>query len=693
MTLLSFRMGSNPLVGMGTSTWSISANKTDALTYQLPIQLVEAAPAGGTTVTLAPSPTPHTSTKGVGQDYILSALSCEIVEGATTPTIPVNLTVVNNPLYLPDKLVTILLSNDDSIDFVKSVLQVNIIDDARPNLIDITNPGHGLEACAYDGVTDDTDNLQAIIDYLKDNSGGVVLFPSDGSCKIVKDDGTGIKLPATPQISYVGNSSDRSAKILVTGYDVFNHALKNRDGGVGYTWGDDLDSPEMVFHNITIDGNCYNNQAPLWRDGGKEQCFVLYIGADPGVDKVQYAGRQIVIMDNCTTKNSVSDGVTASSNCDLRMYNCTTDRCKRGGVVALGGYVLIDMQDVDCINSPPEDEIEWTAMGLQTENADSDNGYGDTYRQDWTINNVRCDPEFDFSFQQGPVSMEGSILSITGLTQEDDAKGGWYTRLRNGSATFTGCLFVSRDDLHVNVGENVEFDTCTFRMRLKDDGVSIPDGAFQYSWQADPPTITGERLTLTDCAFTGTAGVAAHAGDVTAIAIDSGDSLANDNLLSISGGSLSAAYSTLIGTQNNQSPCKISIDGMDLSAVIKTNGWLIRGGDCTVNYMSATLANLSVDKMGFIYLHNFDSNSVLNLTNVTVTQAANQLECYYGNYNNITVVGHRTILAPDNTPPTVNTHGLIGDIYRLQNLTEYVCTTSAYKSVGGEQAGVWELVT
>jgi hypothetical protein len=678
--------------------------------FQLPISLTENAPAGGTTVTLSASPAPHTSTKGVGQDYTLSATSCVILDGAKTPATPVTLTVVNRTYVGQDKLVTITLSNEDGIGFVKSTLKVNIVDDAREALIDVTNPGYGLSACAVDGVTNDRVNFQAILDYVKDNfNNGVVKVPAGRTVAILPNGYATVKMPCNQQVTICGDASDgytKTASIKILQYDDAFHFFTANTAQVTstYYWTHLTDaSPGFVLENITIDGNGPNQVN--WGNVAREQCYTFCLMANRGATK-ENAGRLLFILDNVTLKDTLSDGATILQNVDVRANNILTQNCYRGGLTSGGGYSVVDVSS-SVIESPRDRTQIVDVASLQAEFSTGQEGYNNSRRCDWTIASTTVEAQFDLAWGvTDEDDADGSVINIDGLTQvERTGYGGWDFVVKNAVVTVDDSTLLSKDAGNLVVmPSDVTFTNVTVKVTPNADGTT-PRGCVNVRWNhPSGDAISNKTLTFATCTFTTVDSLAASTDYTCAIYSDFQELNTNNNTLSITGGTVTNRLKYFLGLA--ASPVMglpiISIDGTD-SQCDKAGGYHFEWRtQATTLASTLTLANMTIDSGQYMRV-TIASGGTLNHTSVIVSKAANVIHSthwgfHYAATSYLTFTGQRIVRAPegDNDAPGVNTHGIqFGDVDEYQcdngNGAKYDCTQTAYydESSSAEHDGVW----
>jgi len=209
MSLIAALMGSSPQIAGGV--WSVSTNKSGAAVLQLPISLVANAEAD-TTVTLTVTGTARNADQlgTTYKDYTLSATSVVIPAGAKVPVTAVTVTIINNPLYFIAKSLNIVLSAPGNPTFVYPTVAITINDDVNPQTLDITNPGNGLSACDNTYADDATANLNAILQWISDNGGGVAYAPA-GTYKLMSTQYLDVNFPCdNAQVSLIGASRTTS---------------------------------------------------------------------------------------------------------------------------------------------------------------------------------------------------------------------------------------------------------------------------------------------------------------------------------------------------------------------------------------------------------------------------------------------------------------------------------------------------
>jgi hypothetical protein len=178
-------------IGFITGNMNYKINKTSEATISLPVKLsnnINKEINVDIEVTGAKS---QLEDFGTGKHYIISGGETSVIgyeKTKVTLNFPIGVTsktailkFVNNPTIDLDRIIKVSLTNASSGVRISpsDSLTIKLIDDQRLEKIDVKNPGHGLAALKGDGVTNDTDNLQAIFKYIKDNgSSHVVYFPA-----------------------------------------------------------------------------------------------------------------------------------------------------------------------------------------------------------------------------------------------------------------------------------------------------------------------------------------------------------------------------------------------------------------------------------------------------------------------------------------------------------------------------------
>jgi hypothetical protein len=728
-----------------SSNWSIVTSKTAAKTITLPISLINPATVN-TKVRLTVTTTCHDSYVGTGKDYSLSARFCIIPAGSLSPSTPVTLSVVNNPIYNQDRPITIRLSNDQNRQFHFSKLIVIIHDDARPNLIDITKPGHGLRPCACDG-SDDTAHLQAIQDWIAAHRGGVVLYPNNKTCWIVSDKWTGVRMHSTPQITQAGNITDggtHTAKVKVrllpaTHY-FFPIDYSYYDNN--YIWSSSKDSPYSVWSNIVIDGNAANPGL-----GKVEQQYLIEVGASPGKN-YKNQGRLRVLLDNCTVQYGNWGGVTAMPNADIETYNCDFIN-NRFGLLGLGGYSKFRIRKTNITVDYSKYPVDWNAIhqeyGGYTVNGYNNNGY-----VDWDVDGVGCTVNGYISLTQDwpPIWKPNThytakahgviatnydgyvyVAQTSGYSGNQEPK--WPAADRqevvDNQVTWKAYSMYNPTTTIKNLTQSGPLNTRYFGFRggathIRLTGGSLsgyagnPSGGyFAEPWDTIITNVTflGIRprngslpkgglnitnnsskncaITFDRCIFTPsndpTWGIAGNGLPIILISAKAGlnPSITLKNCIYGDG------YSNALW---QPSDCSIIIDGGTFNQTDSNAAIAYLADGSNSHPFNLTLKNISDRNLGrlakflvFYYVHGNSppNQSRLTFENVVISQSKNIVSLTYGNLNNIKVTGYRTINAPDNIPPSAATCGFVGDHYVLRNNSVYVCTHA-----GAGKRAVWQ---
>ncbi len=170
---------------------------------------------------------------------------------------------------------------------------------------------------AGDGVTDDTDALQAAVDAVREaGTGTVALAP--GATYLVSSvdiqhgltiDGRGARIIRPPH-------HPSGLRTLTTQHRPARTAAEH--------------ARPIVLRNLTVDGSIHE-QGPF-RDYEQEQSSLIFLNG-----RGDTPHRQVIRIEDVTVKNSVSDGIHLWTNTDATITSLEGVDCFRGGLTITGG--------------------------------------------------------------------------------------------------------------------------------------------------------------------------------------------------------------------------------------------------------------------------------------------------------------------------------------------------------------------
>ncbi len=524
-----------------------------------------------------------------------------------------------------------------------------------------------------DGVTDDTAAVQKAIDAAGD-SGGTLLFPP-GTYIVTS---VGLR----PGVRYLGYGATikrpaKQGKWIRT----FNAAKP------GYQYSSDKDSPPMIIEGLTFDGN--RTEQGDYTEYQLEQAHQLFLSADP-----KRAGRLRVRILNCQFQNAVADAISTYTNVDVQISNCTARDCFRGGITITGGYSRLQV-----VNFTAQGKVHPTGIDVEVDGA----GHGQSKKIELTLNGISLpDGDFDLGVSDGSIVLGTNIVARAPFHLYAHNSTVRISNSEFGIGRFSG--FANRI---VHPG-NVVFQNCRFRIEGTSDRTKAGKwAAIHVYWNLSQGHEKDQSLTLRDCEFELGPGIAEQ--DTTYAVYCEADRPDRNNRLLIDGGRIGR-------TRTIASPAEARSDGQipsqdhsqaaasldptaqpdravpfDYGVFINLGGTIqLRNLDiAAVTPMHLGLSDnwpLDVvidgvriddaDRYAIIPSHGLGSR--ITHRNVVIDETANIITTRYGITKN-NYRGRRVILG--SKPPTAQTHGLLGDLYRLKTpavgaVYEWLCLQS-----------------
>lgn len=645
--------------------------------------------------------------EGTGQDYVLESGSITFSAGETEKII--KFSVKDDNINEIDEKIEITLKNSPAnIELINSTYTYTILDNDRANLVNVKDFG-----AKGDGVTLDTSSIQQAIQYVKNNGGGVVYFPK-GTYLVYN-------LAVAYNTTLVGEGDKESILKVpdnLTATKPFWHmiwAYSGAGGGIpsGYTYKGDNDSPPLIFQNLFVDANGPNQLG--WGSYTYEQDFAIALNASN-----EKPGRLKVFIENCKIINSISDGITVIKNVDLKVYNTYFSNNFRGSVTGVGGYSKVSIKDC-VIDDDENDPVR--PISLQNEFSPGEEGYGGSDACDFTVKNVTVNGVIDLLG-----TTTGSKWFLENVVQPNGSLGIWMIEgYENDEVVIKNCLFQSRGEHQANdfanrlEGGKIEVSNSTFVFNQNWDG-SWGGSSYRKNLRG-PIQLTprqNSQVVLENNVFTATQDYIDNYPVI----------LGNSCSLRISPAGPAygePAYGAKIVLKNNQYLGKfqnsivfedlrgveIIVDGGIFGTPVRTvinwpedysgNHFFVGAfGTPPQDNGKLIFKNINISSgWGFIGIGSLVSEGANHLIdfsqNVVINQFLNKITPYQAQFlDNLNIIGGRIILAPDNVSPlemNPKPHGFVGDIYRLQNSQEFVCTSPGFRGVGGDNSyqyqGTW----
>jgi hypothetical protein len=467
------RAEAQPKVGFSSGSVSVAENVAGGK-IDIKVQLSAQSPEIITVDYMISDGDAQIADHGTGQDYHL------VVYGGGNNEPPKG-TLIFAPGET-EKNITIKINNDNVVEMDEKFLvrlesangavlglahcYVTIIDDDRNYFINVKKPGvvcgHDLSgyALAGDGKTDDTKNLQLLLDHFKNNhpnTGVLFFFPANTYIISSSTAYPAINIPTnTLNITFLGqnnpvtNPRKEQSKIL------FNPGTpENRQRLFSNQWdlyNKSYDSWRLAFRNLIIDQNYHGSGD--WAYEQKQAIIMSSNINNPG--KMEWA------VQDCRIQFTTAGGIHGHNQTITHIYNVVGEHNFRGLVVISGIKHKLYLKDV--LSYGPG----YCAGGLDIE----PDGVG-TCSYD-----MRDFKVMGGKFQIGLPTLSTSTIyckniflnkALYNIINNNTFIGG-----KDGQGTFEDCTFyISSWDTQSKEWENLTFNRCTF---------------ISYAWGSTPST-------------------------------------------------------------------------------------------------------------------------------------------------------------------------------------------------------------
>lgn len=509
-------------------------------------------------------------------------------------------------------------------------------------VVNVLFPPSPLQPAKGDGITDDTAAIQAMVNFAKTKR-MTVLFPP--STYIIK------QLFLAPGVSY-------------TGYGVTIKRPDNAGNWIrtfsvpesgGYLWGSDKDSELLSIKGFTFDGNRANQGE--YTNYQLQQSPLLFLSA------ANQGGRLRVNIDDCTFRDSVSDGISIHRNVDVKISNCVSDNCFRGGVTVHGGNSNVQITNVTC-----KGDVHKSGVDFEVDSV----GYNSSYRTNVTINGMIIDGDFDVAMKDGSV-LNGTNIQVYGSP--------FHIISPNSSVTISNSKFyigsISGIDNTVITPKDVTFDNCEFIV-YNDGTTNVKYAAVRVYFNSGGSTHTNQKINLINCRYKVDSSILET--DTTYAIYVEGDNR-SDNTLNIIGGSIAKEFTH--GIYTVQGVPNLNINGTEINSVTAIRPSFSDGYPLN---MEVNNIKIGANVRTYMDFPNSNGKTLISHKNTIIDGTNNVIVSAYSLTLN-KFFGGRIIYG--DSPPT--TSGLIGDIYRLKtpiagSAYEWICTVS------GTTSPTWKVV-
>jgi Pectate lyase superfamily protein len=488
-----------------------------------------------------------------------------------------------------------------------------------------------------DGVADDTRPIQKAVDRLYAQGGGVLRFPA-GTYLV-----TSVNL--REGITYQGEGG----AVIKRPDHLFRAQGKKRTfTNHLQAYSGNSDSRPLIIRDLTFDGNSRNQGS--YKKYEQEHADLLFL-----TGKADRPGRLQVLIERCTFKNSVSDGISVFKNVSIQVNRCTAINCFRGGFLVLGGNTVAEVKDFTTKGG----------RGLDVELGGNSAGYGDRRRVELTLENLNLETGFDVGVSDGSAVVGKNLVA-----------GAPFNLVARGSSVrLSQCRFGVGRGNRIVWPHDVVFDRCEFSATgagAVGSGTNL-SAAPLVAWNLSGTSEKHQNLTFNECIFR--PGEDVPANEVVYGILTGWDVPGYDNVLTVKGGHITKKIRVGIGMASRGGTWRITGTRIEAALPLKWTGYKDALGEA---YGDVRLDGVIIQSNKYMHIDGYPhpNQNRLEHKNITIDEAANYLTSSYGLEGN-RYVGRRLISG--SKPPTGATHGLPGDIYRLQgSQAEWVCTRAGY---------------
>jgi hypothetical protein len=501
-----------------------------------------------------------------------------------------------------------------------------------------------------DGVKDDTAPIQQAVNLVYASGGGTILFP-----------------PGT----YLVTSVNIRENITYQGYGAIikrPEFLTEKIGQQKAKWvrtftnekspyRGDVDSKPLIIKGLTFDGSSQTQGS--YRKNELEQAALVFLMGDKSKP-----GRLTAVVEDCTFRNGVGDGVHAHVNTNLKMINCTAENVFRGGFVLTGGYSVARVNNLTTMG-----EIDRTGIDVEVDTA----GYGNTKKVEVHLENlILRNGDYDVGLSPGSTLYGLNIKVLKPPT---------YFYNKRAHQVYEDCFFAlgvpyeGNLNAIVHPGE-IQFNRCIFRAtRTKDHHYY---GASPYiQWNIAGTSERDQRVTFNDCRFE--ADESFLATDEIWGIVTGADLATFNNLLVVQGGEIGPRMNYGIRSRFYGGRWQVSSLKNLAQVPYRTYGITTHGGNRAWEYWyDVRLEDMETGTSNAKFIStggaNFAHNK-LSFKNIIVHQAQNLIQSDWG-LDKVTIESQRTILADG--PPTSDSHGFIGDVWQKSKGERWRCIKAGY---------------
>lgn len=487
-----------------------------------------------------------------------------------------------------------------------------------------------------DGEKDDTFAIQRAIATAYAQGGGVVFFPP------------GVYLVTSVNIKEGITYRGDRATIKRPPYQPYGTRTFSTHKK---PYGGRYDSPPLIIKDLTFDGNS-KNQGP-YQHYEQQHSHLLFFMADP-----TYPGRLKVQIENCTFRNGVGDAISVWKNVDITVKNCQAENVFRGGFVMTGGNSIARVT-----NFTTKGDIDPTGIDIEIDGL----GYGNSGRVEVYLENINLiDGDFDFGVKKGSNSV------LIGNNIKADAP--FFLNAKESKVRITNSQFGVAQGNRLMFPKDVTFENCTFiatRKKAKNKK-NIFHASPLITWSTKYFHGKNQTLTFTNCKFK----VSKNIKDTHKVfgIYTNYDLAEDDNVLVVNGGHIEKGFDVGLGMASRGGNWRIKNTLIEADLAVSWDGFATKWGGA--QFANIELNGIKVTGRKYMHIGHSQPHNRLKQTNIIVDESSNFLLSQVGLEKN-TYIGHRTINGSN--PPTPETHGLPGDIFRLKNSpAKWLCEKPGY---------------
>ena len=489
-----------------------------------------------------------------------------------------------------------------------------------------------------DGIADDTASIQKAVDFIYNRGGGVINFPA-GTYLV-----TSVNI--REGITYQGHGAtikrpeylpDKIGPKPAKGVRTFTNQ-KNPYAG-------QMDSRPLIIKGLTFDGSS-QTQGP-YQNYELEHADCLFLS---GVSKSP--GKLTALIEGCTFKNGVSDGIALHENVRAKIYKCRAENVFRGGLVMGGRNLSVEVRDLTTSG-----KIDNTGIDLE-----------DVYASHITFDNLKLlDGDFDVGISEGSTVIGNNIIS----------RAPFNIWAKGSTVKITNSEFGVGPNNKIYVPYNVTFDHCKFYATRK--GASKATSTFHaapfVAWNISQTFEKNQKLTFNNCIFM--TGNDITPSDKVYGILTGYDNVDFNNILTVNGGNFSDKLAVGIGMQSRGGNWIIRNATFDAALPLSMKGFEDRWGNHST--FNIVIDSININSHNYIHVDSTKSpaNNRISHQNISIDESSNKITSIDG-IKSIQYKGYRLIKGSH--PPQVFTHGFIGDKFILKDdkTAQWECTTTGY---------------